>query len=87
MQEKDGLWLQTERHRVETQHLEVVDAVQGRVPEHRGLALFVAALVDHGFPPYTKVCTWVTSVLSREYVTVTVSTASSAEATTDCTLM
>ena len=28
---------------VEVQHLEVVDAVQRRVAEHRGLAVFVAA--------------------------------------------
>ena len=71
---QDGLRLQAERIGVEAQHLEVVDAVQGGIPEHRRLAPFIAASVDHGFPRFTNVCTCVTSLFSSEYDTVTVST-------------
>ena len=78
---------QAERIGVEPQHLEVVDAVQGGIPQHRRPALLIAASVDHRVPLFTNVCTCVTSLFSSEYDTVTVSTASFATATTDCTVM
>src|SRR5262249_1558060 len=71
--------------RLAVQHLQIVDAVERGIAEHRALPSLVAAAEDHGVPPETKVCTWVTSLSRSEYATVTRSVPSSAEAVTDST--
>ncbi len=62
---KEGLLPRDAQRRTAIQHLKVVDTVESGIAENRGFAVIVAAEVDHELPPKTKVCTSVTSVLTR----------------------